>query len=54
MGLLTEELKDVLQNKSVCSEDVNKSISSEDIIAAIRSIKEGNASDQMKCQHYFC
>jgi len=29
MGLLTKELKDVLQNKSVCFEDVKTSIFSE-------------------------
>ena len=40
-GLLTEELKDLLQNKSVCSDDVKRSISSEEIIAAIKSIEEG-------------
>ena len=36
-----QELKDVFQNKSVCSEDVKMSISSEEIIAAIKSIEEG-------------
>ena len=39
--MLKEELKDLLQNESVCSDDVKKSISSEEIIAAIKSIKEG-------------
>ena len=42
-GLLTEELKDLLQNKSGCSDDVKMSISREEIIAAIRSIEEGKA-----------
>ena len=41
MGLLTEELKQLLQNK--CSDDMKMTISSEEIIAAIRSIKEGKA-----------
>ena len=41
--LLTEELKDLLQNKSGCSDDVKMSISREEIIAAIRSIEEGKA-----------
>ena len=42
-GLLTEELKDLLQNKSGCSNDVKMSISREEIIAAITSIEEGKA-----------
>ena len=44
-GLLTEELKDLLQNKSGCSDDVKMSISREEIIAAIRSIEEGKADE---------
>ena len=43
MGLLTKELKDLLQNKSGCSDDLKMSISREEIIAAIRSIEEGKA-----------
>ena len=42
---LIEELKDLLQNKSVCSDDVKRSIFIEEITAAIRSIKEGKAPD---------
>jgi len=42
MEFLTEELKELLQNKSVCSDDMKRSISSEEIIVAIRSI-EGKA-----------
>ena len=42
-GLLTEELKDLLQNKSGCFDDVKMPISREEIIAAIRSIEEGKA-----------
>ena len=42
-GLLTEELTDLLQNNSGCSDDVKMSISWEEIIAAIRSIEEGKA-----------
>ena len=41
--MLTEELKDLLQNKSGCSDAVNMLISREEIIAAIRSILEGKA-----------
>ena len=41
--MLTEELKDLLQNKSGCSDDVKMSISREEIIAAIRSLGEGKA-----------
>ena len=44
-GLLTEELKDQLQNKSGCSDDVKMSISREEIIAAIRSLEEGKAPE---------
>ena len=53
---LTEELKDLLQNKSVCSYDMKRSISSEEIIVAIKSIEEGKPRDQMKYQHliHFC
>ena len=43
-GLLTEELKDLLQNKSMCSDEVKMSISNEKISAAIKSIYEGKAS----------
>ena len=43
MGLLTEELKDLLQNKSGCSDDVKMSISREEIIAAIKSLAEAKA-----------
>ena len=39
--MLKEELKDLLQNKSGCSDDVKMSISREEIIAAIRSLEEG-------------
>ena len=42
-GLLTEELKDSMQNKTVCPDEVKKSISGEEIIAAIRSIEEEKA-----------
>ena len=42
-GLLTKELKDLLQNKSGCSDDLKMSISREEIITAIRSIEEGKA-----------
>ena len=41
--MLTKELKDLLQNKSRCSDDLKMSISREEIIAAIRSIEEGKA-----------
>ena len=41
--MLTEELKDLLQNKSGSFDDVKISISREEIIAAIRSIEEGKA-----------
>ena len=43
MRFLTEELKDLLQNKSVCSDDKKISISSVEIIAAIRSIEKRKA-----------
>ena len=39
-GLLTKELKDLLQNKSGCSDNVKMSISREEIIAAIRIIMQ--------------
>ena len=42
-ALLTEELKDSLQNKSGCSDDVKMPISWEETIAAIRSLEEGKA-----------
>ena len=42
-GLLIKELKDLLQNKSGCSDDLKMSISREEIITAIRSIEEGKA-----------
>ena len=42
-GIVDKELKDLLQNKSGCSDDLKMSISREEIIAAIRSIEEGKA-----------
>ena len=44
MRLPTEELKDLLQKRSMCSDEAKMSISSEEIIAAIRSIEEGKTS----------
>ena len=40
---MTEELKDLLQNKSWCSDDVKMSISREEIIVAVKSIEVGKA-----------
>ena len=40
---MTEELKDLLQTKSVCSDGIKMSVASEEIIVAIRSIEEGKA-----------
>ena len=42
-----KKLKDLLQNKSGCSDDLKMSISREEIIAAIRSIEEGKHLDQI-------